>query len=121
MDPSQVVKRNELNLLTRYAAGTPVIFGVAVRNTEHWLARMGIAAQLGVNLQPSTDPTGHLKGALNRSTPPGVKKSDYVARLVAEQSPDSFKQAFSCPAFSDFYSDCRAIAKQLKCEVTNER
>lgn len=119
-DRWQDVKRSETNLLGKYSQ-VPIVCGVAVRNTEHWLFRMGVAAQLGVIPQASADPTDHVKGALDRMTPSGAKKSDYVAGLVAGQSPESFKQAFSCDALSDFYRDCRAIAKQFQCEVTNER
>lgn len=120
-DRWQDVRKKELRILEKYACGTPVVCGVAVRNTEHWLVRMGVAAMLQVNLNSSDDPTGDVKGAIGRRKPSGEGKPDYVARLVSDQADDTFKQAFDCNAFDAFYSDCRAIAKRFDCDVSNER
>lgn len=116
----QHVRTSELATLRQFASAS-VVCGVAVRNTEHWLARMRVAQSLGISLPAGADPTDHVKAAISKAKNPYEDASSTIARLVSEAPTSSFKACFADSAFTTFYDDCRAEASLAGCDTANEQ
>ena len=107
------------------STGESLVCGVAVRNTEQWLNLMQayLAETLDIpaaEFSASQDPTDLIKQALKRVRQPDQNASDVVANIVRDAPPAAFKAMLGQESFRHFYSDCRAEALKVDCQVTNE-
>ena len=111
----QDVKRDETSIFPDDAAEL-LVCGVAVENTEEWLASDPDYLARALEIQPADitnarDKSSVIKAAINRTLADGERVSDVVARLVQETPPHVFKRWLANEAFRDFYEGCRAIAQ----------
>jgi hypothetical protein len=100
------------------------VYGVAERNIECWLAvdRVALARELRCEPHeiPSADPAGFVKrrfGLGERDTARDDAKDrvkQFVCRVPMKPWIDGSE------SFRTFYTDCRALAAQLHCEMPNE-
>ena len=120
----QDVKREEQAVFP-HAAQNAIVCGIAVNNTEEWLALDPdyLAKQLDLDaneIRSRTDRANVIKGAIARKTEPGERASDLVERLVADAPRNVFRRWLKDESFRDFYTDCRRIANQYDCTTRNE-
>jgi hypothetical protein len=120
----QDVRRDELAVFPN-SARSVLVCGVAVNNTEEWLALCPeyLSAQLdldGTAIQNDPNRSSLIKGAIDRKRGPEDKVSDVVARLVSSAPDHVFKRWLQEPSFRDFYVECRRIAARFECVTPNE-
>ena len=120
----QTVKRDEIEVFPGPVQDT-MVCGVAVNNTEEWLSLEPsfVAEQLGIDataLHRASDRSSIIKRAIERNRAICETVSQVVERLVIDAPGNVFKQWLKDPALRDFYSECRRIASQFKCETRNE-
>jgi len=120
----QDVRRDELAVFPE-SAQSVLVCGVAVNNTEEWLALCPeyMGEQLGLDptaIQNDPDRSSIIKGAIDRKRAADEKGSDVVARLVSSAPEPVFKRWLQEPSFRDFYVECRRIASQFGCQTRNE-
>lgn len=108
-------------------AQSALICGACDRSIEHWLALdiAYAAASLGFHQEdyPSDKrgQSGFIKERLRSTRQSQESYADRVERFVREAPPATMRIWLDDPGFCQFYDDCRRIAAQHQCEVTNER
>jgi len=120
----QDVKREELAVFPD-AAQNAIVCGIAVNNTEEWLALDPdyLAKQLDLDaneIRSRNDRTDLIKRAITRKTKPYERTADFVERIVTGAPDDVFKRWLQNDSFRDFYTACRGIANQHDCQTPNE-
>jgi hypothetical protein len=120
----QNVKRHELEMFPPNVRPF-LVCGVAVNNVEEWLAldlnylahRLSVPVEL---LQPVEDRSGVIKRAIANLHRLDHEAFEIVANIVVNAPPEVFKTWLRDESFASFYSDCRAQATRVGCQVTNE-
>lgn len=126
LQPWQEVKRTELKVFPKALRNSHLLVcGVAVNNTEEWLAldAQDLARRLGQNatrLPSGPDRTDVVKKWIRNAVEPGRTKSEVVRRLVLEAESNVFKAWLRDESFRDFYQECRNLAERFNCDTPNE-
>ena len=120
----QDVRRNELEMFPEEARSI-LVCGVAVENTEHWLALDIAHIATALHVEPSTlsdrtQLTDRIKSAIASMPSGGLDSSERVATIVSNTQPSIFKKWLADDSLRGFYQDCRAAASRVNCQTTNE-
>ena len=120
----QDVARHELNAFPEESREL-LVFGVANRNVEDWLAADldYLADILGIprgTLASDPNHSDAIKAGIARCRSPNEGESEFVSKIVAGAPVEVFRRWLRIDSLQSFVSDCRAAAARANCPTPNE-
>lgn len=125
-DRWQEVTRREAGCFSQQFAGR-FICGVCDRDVENWMLLHKPYAARVLHFQPEDIPSDRadrsrfVKSKISSILGGQRDHIGFVARFVREAPADAFAIWLKDPAFSRFYDECVAAARQVDCPVNDER